>query len=180
MKRNLHWLRSVVLVSAFFVFACSGADVDRGSFEGAPAWYDNPVKGCGVGSAKHRGMRDLTRKTAVASARKDLAGNLKTRVQGMLKSYQAAGEADGEDFTEELTTDVTRTIVDNTLVGTRTAATKLVAEELYAMVCLDPETFADAFDRMNNLSKKARQALKMRAKAEFQDLDTQLEKLRHE
>jgi hypothetical protein len=159
--------------------ACGGGGGGGGgTFGDAPEWYDNPTKGCGVGSAKHRGIRDLTRKAAVSSARDDLGRNLKSVVQGMIKQYQSAGEAEGKEFAEELQTRVTRSVVDQTLVGTRTVATAMRNNEFYAMVCLDPETFADAFDRMKELDGKQKAALKKRAEKEFEDLDAQIEKLR--
>ena len=49
-----------------------------------------------------------------------LARQLQTKVEGMLKDYQESGEAKEKDFTEELTTRVSRQIVDTTLVGTAT------------------------------------------------------------
>lgn len=170
-------LVSLLLVSMAAFVACSSAK-SKVDFAGSPEWYNNPVKGCGVGSAKLRRIRSLARDSAVASARADLSRALKTTTQGMLKKYMAEGEADEKDFSEELTTSVVRDVTENTLVGTRVAATANVGQELFAMVCLDPETFADAFDRMNRLSQKAREALKARAKAEFDDMDEQLEKLR--
>ena len=51
---------------------------------------------------------------------------------------------------------------------------------MYVNVCLDPATFADAFDKMNELDGKAREALKKRSQAEFADLDAQLAKIKGE
>lgn len=174
---------SIAVAGAFLVLlaGCSGAQkMDDGTYEDAPNWYDATPKGCGVGSVKHRGIKDLTRKAAIASARQELAGQIEAITQGMLKTYQQAGETDGESFNEELQTRVAREIVDQTMVGTRVGATAMRGGEFYAMVCLDPETFGDAFDRMNDLSKKQRNALRNRAKAEFADLDAQIEKIRAE
>lgn len=175
--------RSILSVAAMaclgLLTACGGGDVrESQTFPDAPGWYDNPIAGCGVGSAKHRGNRNLTRDAAAARARRDLAAQLKSKVQGMVKDYAAMGEAEGKEFTEELVTSVGRQITDTTLVGTRVANTKLVGNEMYVNVCLDPATFADAFDKMNELSGKARAALKARAQAEFADLDAQLDKLK--
>jgi len=169
---------SVMFVPMFVLVACGGAQ-QKVEFGDAPEWYDNPVKGCGVGSAKLRRIRSLARDSAVASARADLARQLKTTTQGMIKKYMAEGEADEKDFSEELTTYVVRDVTEQTLVGTRVAATKKIDREIFSMVCLDPETYADAFDRMNRLSEKQRVALKKRARAEFDDMDEQLEKLRN-
>ena len=177
MIRNL--IRASALLSLGFLVACGGAPPET-TFPGAPAWYDTPIAGCGVGSAKHRGNRNLTKEAATSRARRDLAAQLKAKVQGMVKDYAAMGEAEGKEFSEELVTSVGRQVVDQTLVGTRVANAALIGAEMYVNVCLDPEAFADAFDRMNELDGKARVALKKRAKAEFADLDAQLEKMKGE
>ena len=112
-----------------------------------------------------------------------LARQLQTKIEGMIKDYQQAGETDDKDFTEELTTRVSRQIVDTTLVGTATRLAHLSqdsSQQYYALICLQPEAFSGAFDRMNTLSQKHRKALKERAKMEFKDLDEQLEKLRNQ
>jgi len=173
---------TLLCVGSIMLLACGGttkAQLQSGSFEQAPRWFDNPEKGCGVGSAKHRGIRNLTRKASVQSARDDLARQLKTQIQGMVKQYAQAGETDGKQMAEELQTAVSRSIVDQALAGTRVAVTAMLGQEFYSMVCLDPETFGDAFDRMKELSQKQRAALKNRAKIEFQDLDKQIEKLQN-
>lgn len=174
---------ALLCVGSIMLLACSGAtkaQLQSSTFEQAPRWFDNPEKGCGVGSAKHRGIKNLTRKAAVQSARDDLARQLKTQIQGMVKQYAQAGETDGKQMAEELQTSVSRSIVNEALIGTRVAVTAMQGEEFYSMVCLDPETFGGIFDRMKELSQKQRVALKNRAKIEFQDLDKQIEKLRNQ
>ena len=177
------WIRGTVLGAvALGLLACGGGakQLDGGTYDDAPNWYNDPVKGCGVGSVKYRGIKDLARKSAISAAREELASQLKTVTQGMVKNYQQQGETDGQAFTEELQTRVSREVTNETMVGSRVAATALRGDEFYAMVCLDPETFADAFDRMKDLSGKQREALKKRAKAEFADLDKQIDKLKTE
>ena len=44
-------------------------------------------------------------------------------------------------------------------------------QQYYALVCLQPEAFAGALDKMNDLSARHRRALKARAKMEFKDFD---------
>ena len=168
----------VCIASAALLSACSGnSGTPSSGFANEPSWVTNPIKGCGVGSAKYRGIRDLTRKAAIASARDDLARQLKVKVEGMIKTYQAMGEAEGKEFSEEQTSRVSRNIVSTTLVGTIPKKNAMVGKDYYSTVCLDPAVFADAFDKMNDMSQKMRSALKKRAKAEFADLDKQLERL---
>ena len=171
----------VLFASASLLAACGGGGgTPNSGFSSEPSWVTSPVKGCGVGSSKYRGIRDLTRKAAIASARDDLARQLKVKVEGMIKTYQAMGETGGKEFAEEQTTRVSRNIVSTTLVGTIPKKNALIGKDYYSMVCLDPAVFADAFDKMNEMSSKMRQALKKRAEAEFADLDKQLERLDNE
>jgi len=170
--------RLAVLASVGLLCVACSAVPEQKTFEDAPAWYDNVPAGCGVGSAKHRGIKDLTRKSAIAAARQELAAQLQAQVQALIDGYQQAGETGGQDFTEELKTNTMREVTDQTMVGTKVAATALVGTEFYAMVCLDPEAFANAFDKMNQLSEKQREALRTRAKEKFKDLDAQVNKLR--
>lgn len=173
-------------LGALMLFACGGDQVKSekaGVPSDVPKWAMMPPAACGVGIAKHRGNLGMAKTTAEARGRDALARELATKVEGMIKDYQQSGETDAKDFTEELTTQVSRQIVDQTLVGTRTRVahvSKSSPSQYYALVCLDPESFAGAFERMNNLSQKQRQALKARSEAEFKDLDAQLERLQNQ
>ncbi|MEE2756566.1 MAG: hypothetical protein VYA30_07880 [Myxococcota bacterium] len=175
---------TIVLVSIGLLASGCGSDQlssARQSTSDIPKWAMTPPPACGVGIAKHRGSLGMAQQTAVARGRDMLARQLQTKVEGMIKDYQESGEAREKDFTEELTTRVSRQIVDTTLVGTATKLAHLSTDgpqQYYALVCLQPEAFAGALDKMNDLSDRHRAALKARAKMEFKDLDTQLEKLR--
>ena len=89
--------------------------------------------------------------------------------------------SEAKDFTEELTTQVSRQLVDTTLIGTSTRLAHVSEDDpqqYFALVCLQPEAFIGAFEKMNELNGKQRQALKRRAALEFEDLDNQLQKLK--
>jgi len=175
-NKTLLLVAGTLLAMAIIVTGCSNHEVKQ-TFVSAPSWFGNPIKGCAAGSQKVRSMVGFARDAAVTNARKNLAKALKTNIQSMMKQYKSEGETGGKDFSEELSSEVTRELVDKTLVGTRVVKTEMRGNQYYAMVCLDPETFGDAFDRMNKLSMKERRALKARAKAEFKDMDVQLKKL---
>lgn len=143
-----------------------------------PSWYDAPPSGCGVGSAiLQPGMRDLARSEADNNARADLSRQLQTMVEGMVKQYASQGLADGEAFGESRAVSVSRNVTQNNLVGARTVKNASKDNEMFVLVCLDPETFGDAFDRMTEVDQKMRDALKERMEEEFQDLDAQLERI---
>ena len=182
MSRTLLIASQLTLI--VLAFGCGGSQVQPPTDPAEiPKWAMAPPAACGVGISKHRGNLGMAQQTAVARGRDALARQLKTKVEGMIKDYQEAGETDAKDFTEELTTQVSRQIVDSTLVGTATKMAHLSQDpqqQYYALVCLDPESFSNAFDRMNELNAKQRRALKQRAKQEFQDLDRQLERMKNQ
>ncbi|MBP7127340.1 hypothetical protein KBD49_13335 [Myxococcota bacterium] len=171
----------VILAAGLFLAAsmgCGGAPSTKREFGKAPSWYNEPPKGCGVGSAQLRRSRQAARDAAVASARLDLVRSVQGVVQGMVRRYLAEGEAQLADFTEEQATSTVRDVVDADLMGARPVKTETNDEELFTLVCLDPETFGNAFERMTQLSQKARAALRARAQEEFKDLDEQIQRLR--
>ena len=94
----------------------------------------------------------MAQKTSEARGRDALARQLQTKVQGMVKDYQQSGEAEAKDFTEELTTQVSRQLVDTTLIGTSTrlAHVSQEAQQYFALVCLQPDAFIGAFEKMKS------------------------------
>jgi len=179
MKTILNISTGIVAMS---MLACGGAQTSpQVETSDIPKWALTPPGACGVGISKVRGNLGMAQKTAEERGRDALARQLQTKVQGMIKDYQQSGEAEAKDFTEELTTQVSRQLVDTTLIGTSTRLAHVSdndPQQYFALVCLQPEAFIGAFEKMNELNGKQRQALKRRAALEFEDLDNQLEKLK--
>jgi len=174
---NAYGKSLVKLAVAACAAGCASAPAKPNtSFDGAPDWYNDVPALCGVGSATHRGVRDLTREASVAAARKDLAKQVQVKIQGMLKDYARQGVAEGKEFSEQDQTRVTRDIVDANMSGTRVVKSDMKDGELYSMVCLDVNAFAGALQNMKQLSSQAQAYLKQRADAAFEDLDKQLAK----
>lgn len=177
MTRSL-WFRLAIGCVILGTLACGGAPTTKRDFGKVPSWFNEPPKGCGVGSGQLRRSRQAARDAAITSARLDLARAVQGVVQGMIKRYIAEGESSLADFTDEQVTSTARDVTDADLMGARVVKTDTNDDELFAMVCLDPETFGTAFERMTQLSQKARAALRARAQEEFKDLDEQVQKLR--
>jgi basic membrane lipoprotein Med (substrate-binding protein (PBP1-ABC) superfamily) len=167
---------------ALTMMACGGTQTNKTvETSDIPKWALTPPGACGVGISKVRGNLGMAQKTSEARGRDALARQLQTKVQGMIKDYQQSGEAEAKDFTEELTTQVSRQLVDTTLIGTSTRLAHVSTDDpqqYFALVCLQPDAFIGAFDKMNELKGKQRAALKSRAALEFKDLDEQLQKLK--
>jgi hypothetical protein len=124
-----------------------------------------------------RSIREVAREAAITLARADLAKQLETRVQTMVDLVAREGQADGKDLSEEMITEVSREVAAKTLIGTRVAATQVIDNEIYALVCLDLDSIEDAFTSSSKLSDKARENLRKRADDAFKDLDQQVQKL---
>ena len=143
-----------------------------------PDWATSPPKGCAASSSEDVGSRKLARKTAIGDARDELSRQLATRVEGMFKSYLAGGKYKGKPWSEEETKTVTRQVVALNIKGSRTVKTQIVGKHMYALVCLDLQTFAGALDRMEKGDDEMRAALKKRSDAEYRDLDKQVDKIK--
>ena len=171
----------VVATLAAVSFGCGGAASPRADSDDLPSWVLNPPALCASGIQKFRGNLGMAKTGAVAKGRDALARQFQVKVQGMLKSYQAEGGTEKGDFSEEDLTQVSRQLVDLSLTGTKARFVKLGKgdpQQLYALVCADFASMDKALNDMKQLGAKARAALKQRAKAEFDDLDKQLEKIK--
>ena len=174
---------SVLSLAALTTFSlgCGGAGTPKADSDDLPSWVLNPPALCASGIQKFRGNLGMAKSGAVAKGRDALARQFQVKVQGMLKSYQADGGTDKGDFSEEDLTQVSRQVVDLSLTGTKARFVKLGKgdpQQLYALVCADFASMDKALNDMKQLGAKARAALKQRAKAEFDDLDKQLEKIK--
>lgn len=166
------------LVCALALIGCASTERTQAPSQGEqPDWISNAPAGCGVGIAKHRGDSNMARTTAIARARADLAQSLEIRVQAMIKDYQSQGEDAGNEFSEERVVQVSRQLTDKSLAGSKVVANYLSQDdshELYTMVCIETQAFGDLLREMNSLSPQAREALRLRAEAEFTDMHEHL------
>lgn len=176
---------AVFLAITVLLPACGGRQPQPESrgFGDEPKWALDVPDGCGVGTVEYRGNRSLARNASNARARDDLARQLETSIQGMLSDYVAQGEVDGRDFTEERIVQVSRQVVDTTLVGTVPVATYVTrgdSQQMYSLVCIKPDALAEAIAGMQGLSDRQRQLLQERAEHEYRQLDQVLGQIQEE
>ena len=122
-----------------------------------PKWFIAPPAGCAAGTYEFK-------------------GNLQAARDGA-KDYIEEGTSEGQEFSEELVTNVSKSIAQGTMNGTRPQDGALDDDRYYSLVCLDPETFSDALERQNELKGKMRQSLKARADTEFDDMSETLREI---
>ncbi len=179
MRQRTMILIATVGLAAFLVCACGGAETRPATIvPPAPDWFDNQPEGCGVGERDYRGNLSLSRNAAVERARADLSRQIETYVAAMIKDTAEEGAEDDLGFSEDLLSETMRSVSAMTIEGSRVVQTQAVGQSYFALVCLDPETFADAFDRMEHLSEQRRAALRKRAAKRFDELDDQIDRIR--
>ena len=93
----------------------------------------------------------------------------------MIKDFIQEGETEGETFTEEEITSVSKQVTALTLNGTVPKQREMLDGAMYTLICLDTDSFANAFTDMNTMSDKMRQGLRARAQAGFDELDAEVE-----
>lgn len=158
-----------------------GTNVNYEKVKEYPKWVIQPSydKGiAGVGSAKMTDLGfDFARKEAMASARLDLGGQIRTKVEGLFKSYTSkigAGESTNVDTLSE---NITKELVEEDLKGASLKETWISPEnELFVLMTIDSEnlikTATKAIDDPNNYTDEH---LKLKIKAESSQAELQKE-----
>jgi len=175
MKRLFY---SVALVLS--MTACGGKQAPTVSKEMSahmPSWAMTPPAGCAVGAYKFKGNIAIAQQVSTSRGRDELGRQLEVKVKSMIKDYIEEGETNGKDFTEELTTSVSKQVASMSLSGTTTRKRDMKNEHFYTLVCLDLRTFLDTFDKMNELNEKAKHGLRKRANRAFNDLDIEVDEI---
>jgi hypothetical protein len=113
----------------------------------APGWVcDEPVPGIdvsAVGSAeKSAAGNDFMKQQAAASARVQLAQNMKVQVSNMIKQYAETSGVGESETVDKVNTSVTKQITDETLMGSRIyKSRRSPAGTLYLLVGIDTKNF---------------------------------------
>jgi len=198
LKRTLILLGAAALTAALFVcVGCGGTQakapgtVIANELDGAPCWVtkggnctgkdgDKAKFVWGVGNVSGTRNVGLAREAALGRARTDIARSLQTRVESMLKDYQATTTG-GEEFgtaaaDDQHIVDTTKQITDLTLSGTEMVDSWISQSgSFWVLARLDVDGFKDAVGRMNQLSETVRQAVVERADKAFAELDQEIE-----
>lgn len=140
-----------------------------------PKWASSQPELCGVGIHKKRGNLGSDRTFSVAKGRLDLGKKLETKILSMTKLYDATGEVDEENFTEELAKSASVSLSKTVLNGSN--PDKVVEDSLYiySLVCIKPDALTNAISQMNSLSNAQRKALARRAEIAQKELTEHME-----
>jgi len=162
----------VILLSMFFVLACGSSPKTR--VDKLPPWVADQPDLCGVGIHKSRNNLGADREFSIAKGRRDLSRKLETKVGDMIKLYEESGEADSENFNEELSRSVSVSLSKTVINGSNPK--KIVIDDVYvySLVCLNPDSLTNAINQMNTLSQAQRKALTRRAEIANKELAEQM------
>ena len=140
-----------------------------------PKWALSQPELCGVGIHKKRGNLGSDRTFSVTKGRLDLGKKLETKILSMTKFYEATGEVDEENFTEELAKSASVSLSKTIVNGSN--PDKVVQDSLYvySLVCIKPGSLTDAISQMNTLSHAQRKALSRRAEIAQKELSEYME-----
>jgi len=158
-----------------------GSNVNYEKVEEYPKWiiqptYDNGIAGIGSAQITDLGF-DFARKEAMASARIDLGGQIKAKVDGLFKSYTSKigiGESTSIDILSE---NVIKELISVDLKGASLKETWISPEnELFILMTVDNERLIEsttkAIDDSNNYTDKN---LKLKIKAESSQAELEKE-----
>ena len=172
-------LPMILLLSCIWVCAC-GSTAQRKAESTLISLQELavPERGCALGGSKVSRSLSLShaRDFAITQARANLASSIKESVQGMVKVYAQEGESGGQEIVEELSILVIQGLTDLDVIGGEVVRSYRIGDDIQVVVCLNPKGFYDAFDKMNQLSQKQRQILKVKAKSVFTELEKPIKK----
>jgi len=162
----------LLLLSTFFVLACGSGP--KTSVDKLPSWVSDQPDLCGIGIHKSRNNLGADREFSIAKGRRDLSKKLETKVSAMIKLYEESGEADSENFNEELSRSVSVNLSKTVLNGSNPKKIEIDNMYVYTLVCLNPDVLTNAINEMNTLSQAQRKALARRAAIAHQELSEQM------
>ncbi len=175
---------------SFFVLlslllACGGDQLNR---EGAarPSWLNKGSAArkdgafYGVGVADKISSIGLRRSTADARARVELAKLFSSRVQNLIKNYEASTSDGKRESPEAHHQEVIKIFSEMELTGVDIVDRYYDKEERvqYSLARLAPDSFEEQLDRMGSLNKKARKIIRDNARQAFKELDEESAKRR--
>uniref|UniRef100_A0A6A7G247 Lipoprotein LPP20-like domain-containing protein n=1 Tax=Hirondellea gigas TaxID=1518452 RepID=A0A6A7G247_9CRUS len=158
-----------------------GSNVDYKRMREYPKWVIQPTydKGiAGIGSAKITDLGfDFARKEAMASARLDLGGQIKTKVDGLFKSYTSKIGVGDSTSVDSLAENIAKELVSIDIKGASLKDTWISpGDELFVLMTIDRERLVESTTKaINNSNNYTDENLKLKIKAESSQAELQRE-----
>lgn len=128
-----------------------------------------------MGSVRVSGSLSIAKTGAIARGRDALARELQTRVESVMRTYQAEG---GETLSEEVLLDVSQQSSRAMLRGTRDRELFVSDGDpkvLYALVCYEPSQRPSFVKSLAKLPSVSREPIRQKAEASFAELEALME-----
>ena len=158
-----------------------GSNVNYKKIKEYPKWVIQPTydKGiAGVGSAKMTDLGfDFARKEAMASARLDLGGQIKTKVDGLFKSYTSKIGVGDSTSVDSLSENIAKELVDIDIKGATLKDTWISPEdELFVLMTIDNKRLIESTTKaINNPNNYTDENLRLKIKAESSQAELEKE-----
>lgn len=171
---------ALALAAPAALTACGGAQTE-GEHDDRPAWVDRGGAAMkdkavyGVGVASKISSVSLRRSTADAQARAELAKIFTSRVQNLVKNYEASTNDGDKEAAEAHRQEATKVFTEMELAGVEIVDRFFDTEQdtQYALARLDPAAFAAQLDQMDKLSARAKEIIRFNAKKAFDEVDAE-------
>ncbi|MCS5421184.1 MULTISPECIES: LPP20 family lipoprotein [Psychrilyobacter] len=158
-----------------------GTNVNYEKMKEYPKWviqptYDNGIAGVGSAVMTDLGF-DFARKEAMANARMDLGGQIRTKVDGLFKSYTSKIGVGESTSVDSLSENVIKELVSVDLKGASLKETWISPEdELFVLMTVDSEMLIEsAAKAINNPNNYTDENLKLKIKAESSQAELERE-----
>jgi ribosomal protein S20 len=150
--------------------------VDRG----AAAMKDKAMYGVGV--ASKISSVSLRRSTADAQARAELAKIFSSKVQNLIKNYEASTNDGDKEAAEAHRQEATKVFTEMELAGVEVVDRFFDMEQdtQYALARLDPTAFSAQLDQMEKLSARAKEIIRANAGRAFDELNEESDRRKAE
>ncbi|MCA9525050.1 MAG: LPP20 family lipoprotein [Myxococcales bacterium] len=161
---------------------CGGDQIKhQGGTDNAPQWVNQGAAAFkdkafyGVGVASGISSISLRRSTADAQARAELARVFTSKVQNLLKNYEASTGDGDKEAAEAHRQEATKVFTEMELTGVEIIDRYYDLEQAsqYALARLEPEAFEGQLDRLDRLSTRAKEVIRENARKAFQELDAE-------
>jgi ribosomal protein S20 len=166
--------------------ACGGDQVrGEGTHADRPKWVDmggaafkSDKRVYGVGVASNISSISLRRSTADAQARAELAKIFQSRVQNLIKNYEASTGDGDKEAAEAHRQEATKIFTEMELSGVEVVDRffDLDQNTQYSLARLDPAAFDAQLDQMEKLSARAKGIIRDNARRAFDEVDAESEK----
>ena len=173
MMKKAFLLLSLSLFLSLLTFACGSPSTLES--KNIPKWAISQPPLCGLGIYKYKSNFGTAKRFSIAYARVDLSEQVETKVRSMTSLYGASGQIKDEGFSEDLARLAAVNLSKTTINGSKPKKIQIVEQNIFSLVCLEPDVLTAAIKKMKILNATQKKYLYKKAKIAQQELRKQME-----